>query len=234
MFIRLKQRVGNSPKSSKNRKLSRRGLLAFVVILILSLSMQTQERKHQPKKQNFGDLPDLAMLDGDPYIRALMRTISASESNAKNPYVLLYGGDHVHNLQQHPNLCIKIENGPNQGKCSTAAGRYQFLTSTWLDKARVYHPHPHHNLGLASYSFTPEYQDKVVYLWLKDRHAWGVDLPNLLRQGRVDEVLKLLSPIWTSLGYGIEDNSMSPYLKEVYQQVLAEEIKQVQHPYISQ
>lgn len=38
--------------------------------------------------------PPLAMNSGDPYIRALMRTISVSESNDVNPYGLLYGGEH--------------------------------------------------------------------------------------------------------------------------------------------
>jgi cation efflux system protein involved in nickel and cobalt tolerance len=230
MFIQLKRQVKSSHKSSQSKKLPIRRFLTLVVgVLVLSLYVQSREKTHQIREQSFGNLPDLAMSDGDPYVRALMRTISASESNAKNPYVLLYGGDHVHDLQQHPNSCIAIVNSPNQGKCSTAAGRYQFLTDTWLEKARSYHPHPHQNLGLASYSFAPEYQDRVVYRWLKDRHAWSADIPNLLRQGQIDKVLRLLSPTWTSLGYGIENNSMSPYLREIYQQVLAEELKQVRH-----
>ena len=34
----------------------------------------------------------LVMEGGDPYIRALMRTISAAESNTSDPYHVLYGG----------------------------------------------------------------------------------------------------------------------------------------------
>ena len=204
----------------------------FLVLGVLALPILVwngrREQQPPPEKNPFGHLPQLAMAGGDPYIRALMRTISASESNAKNPYVLLYGGDHVHNLNRHPNVCRQIASGPNQKKCSTAAGRYQFLTSTWLEKARKYHPHPHGSTGLSTYSFEPKYQDKVTYKWLKDHRTWGTDIAFLLRQGRVDEVLQMLSGTWTSLGYGIEDNWVTPYLAKIYQQVLAEELTRVQ------
>jgi muramidase (phage lysozyme) len=168
----------------------------------------------------------LVMRGGDPYIRALMRTISASEANDPRPYSILYGGEHVQDLSQHPDLCIPISVGPNLGDCTTAAGRYQFLTSTWLDKAREYHPQrsKFHFWG-ESYSFAPEAQDKVVYAWLSDPSAWGVDIAQLLRQGQLEEVLWMLSPTWTSLGYGIETNSVSSSLPAIYEQVLQEELE---------
>jgi nickel/cobalt tolerance cation efflux system protein len=199
--------------------------------LLLTILVELERKEHHPHEQSpFGHIPDLAMSGGDPYIRALMRTISASESNAKNPYILLHGGKHTHDLKRHPNLCMPISVGVNAGKCSTAAGRYQFLTSTWLEKASRYHPNPSHTkVALAKYSFVPEHQDKVTYRWLKDDSAWSVSIPTLLRKGEINKVLKLLSGTWTSLGFGIETNSMSPYLKEVYRQVLAEEIKRSRH-----
>ncbi|URD53367.1 glycoside hydrolase family protein [Chroococcidiopsis sp. CCNUC1] len=206
--------------------------LRFLILGVLALPILIwngrREQQFPSEKNPFGYLPQLAMSGGDPYVRALMRTISASESNAEEPYVLLYGGDHFHNFNQHPNVCVKIARGPNRRKCSTAAGRYQFLASTWLEKARKYHPHPHGSTGLSIYSFEPKYQDKVTYKWLKDRRIWGTDIAFLLRQGRVDEVLKMLSGTWTSLGYGIEDNWVTPHLAKIYQQVLAEELLRVQ------
>ncbi len=161
---------------------------------------------------------------GDPYIRALMRTISAAESNSTRPYSLLYGGEHFQDLSHHPDECVPIVTGPNQGDCSTAAGRYQFITTTWLEKARQYHPHPT-GFWRKEFSFAPEYQDEVVYAWLNDSIAWDVDLAELLRQDRLAEVLEILSPTWTSLGYGIEPNSMTNLLPEIYQQMLAEELQ---------
>jgi muramidase (phage lysozyme) len=164
------------------------------------------------------------MKGGDPYIRALMRTISASEANFIYPYHVLYTGKYTNDLSNHPNLCIKIVRGPNRGKCSTAAGRYQILNQTWYEKASKYHPQPNGILSWKKYSFEPKYQDKVVYNWLNDSQAWGVDLSQLLKQGKIEEVLRLLSPTWTSLGYGIEDNSMTEYLPKIYQNMLKEEL----------
>lgn len=167
----------------------------------------------------------LAMKGGDPYIRALMRTISASESNTSEPYALLYGGELVEDLSRHPDICVEIVAGPNLGDCTTAAGRYQFLTTTWEAKAEAYHPAGSGWFGAwRDYSFRPEDQDVVVYNWLSDSSAWGVDISEMLQQGRLDEVLYMLSGTWTSLGYGIETNSMSGYLPQIYQQMLQEEL----------
>ncbi|MEG4963046.1 MULTISPECIES: glycoside hydrolase family 24 protein [unclassified Microcoleus] len=168
--------------------------------------------------------PPLAMKTGDPYIRALMRTISASESNVSRPYHVVYGGKYVLDLSRHPDWCVKIVNGPNRGKCSTAAGRYQFLTTTWKEKAKRYHARPANFLFWEDYSFEPEDQDAVVYAWLSDRKFWKVDISEMLRQERLIEVLRMLSGTWTSLGYGIENNSMSSRLPKVYREMLREEL----------
>lgn len=166
----------------------------------------------------------LVMQGGDPYIRALMRTISASESNSPQPYTILYGGEHIRDLSRHPDHCVVIIAGPNLGSCTTAAGRYQFITTTWIEKARQYHPRRDRFLFLESYSFEPEFQDEVVYQWLNDSEAWGANLAELLRSGNLPEVLRLLSPVWTSLGYGIESNVMTPELVDIYEQMLQEEL----------
>ncbi|AIE76297.1 MULTISPECIES: glycoside hydrolase family protein [unclassified Synechocystis] len=198
-----------------------------LVALLFALCLATFVKKSpEPEKINpfFGHLPPLAMEGGDPYIRALMRTISASESNGKNPYILLYGGQHIHDLSHHPNTCIPIKTKVNQGLCSTAAGRYQFLTKTWQEKAALYHPQ--RQIRKINYSFDPESQDLVTYRWLMDQHHWGIDLSTQLQKGQVEEVLKKLSPTWTSLGHGIEDNIMTASLPTIYQKLLAEELAQ--------
>lgn len=173
------------------------------------------------------DTPEpLAMRGGDPYIRALMRTISAAESNMDAPYHLLYGGKTVESLASHPDVCVTIVTGPNRGDCTTAAGRYQFLNTTWDEKAERYHPSPPPWYAKwKEYSFDPTSQDAVVYRWLTDESAWGVSIEALLRQGKIEDVLKMLSGTWTSLGYGIEPNRMTPHLPGIYAELLQEELQ---------
>jgi len=196
-------------------------VIGGAVFLVANLRGNQQ---FSPAASRVSKSPPLAMKTGDPYIRALMRTISASESNVSRPYHVVYGGKYVLDLSRHPDWCVKIVNGPNLGKCTTAAGRYQFLTSTWNDKAKRYHARRADFLFWADYSFEPEDQDAVVYAWLSDRKFWKADIPEMLRQERLTDVLRMLSGTWTSLGYGIENNSMSSSLPKVYQKMLREEL----------
>ena len=200
-------------------------LLALVAASLIAIGELGSQHFRSPIPYTPSDdpYPPLAMAGGDPYIRALMRTIAAAEADLPQPYFVLYGGLYVSNLDRHPDRCVPIVAGPNIGDCTTAAGRYQMLTSTWYEKARAYHPDAE-GWWQTSYSFEPHYQDTVVYRWLSDRRAWGRDIGQLLRQDRLDEVLRMLSGTWTSLGYGIEDNAITPYLSEIYDRLLAEEL----------
>ena len=166
----------------------------------------------------------LVMQGGDPYIRALMRTISASETNYVRPYSILYGGRRISDLSRHPDLCYPIESGPNVGLCTTAAGRYQFITPTWDLVAKQYHPQQAPWWWKQGYSFEPKYQDQVVHDWLADPTAWSGDIPTLLRQQELSTVFKMLSSTWTSLTSGIEENAVTPYLHQIYLDMLAEEL----------
>lgn len=200
--------------------------ITFLLMLLLGYwyGGNREPRSLAPTIASHGIQP-LVMKGGDPYIRALMRTISASEANVRQPYSIIYGGKQVPDLSSHPNLCVPIVRGPNIGNCTTAAGRYQMLNTTWAEKAKRYHPEPPGLMFWKLYSFEPEFQDVVVYGWLSDADAWGVDISELLRQGRLNEVLRLLSGTWTSLGYGIENNSMSRKLPKIYKQMLQSECK---------
>jgi nickel/cobalt tolerance cation efflux system protein len=226
VFNRLKKRQNNSNREDSGYSKKQKILDIISILSLFVLLWFLHNAPNLIRQINYlrvaKDLPPLAMSDGDPYLRALMRTISASESNSKNSYALLYGGNHVHDLSQHPNQCLPIRVGQNKGKCSTASGRYQFLTSTWLEKATKYHPNPSQN-GI-TYSFEPTYQDIVVYRWLKDHHQWNVDILNLLKEDRVEDALRELSNVWTSLGGGIENNVMTPFLPNLYRKFLAEEL----------
>jgi muramidase (phage lysozyme) len=171
-------------------------------------------------------MPPLIMQGGDPYVRALMRMISASESNDRRPYSLLYGGSHAENLRRHPQKCIRIVSGPNMNNCSTAAGRYQTIDRTWVTMAKKYSHQPDCLLFIfqCGYSFEAEYQDKVVYAWLSDESAWKMNIPQLLKDGELEKVRRRLSSTWTSLGYGIETNTQTPKLARIYQELVREEL----------
>ncbi len=194
-----------------------------VIIAILLLNWRGSQELLEANTTS--KLPTLAMKGGDPYLRALMRTISASESNFAKPYSVIYGGNRVSNLSHHPNLCVQIVSGPNKGDCTTAAGRYQFLSSTWEEKAKKYHPQPTQLLFWKEYSFEPQFQDAVVYAWLSDRKFWKTDISQLLQEGKFQKVQRLLSGTWTSFGYGIEDNSMTGELPAIYEEMLREELE---------
>ncbi|WP_017656233.1 glycoside hydrolase family protein [Fortiea contorta] len=194
------------------------GILTTVLLIVLWQGFNTR------KTSSISDYtPPLAMKEGDPYIRALMRTITASEALDSNPYTLLYGGKHFSDLSRHPNQCITIVSGPHKGECSTAAGRYQILTTTWQEKVKKYHKFSK-SLSIAPESFEPQRQDEVVYAWLSDHHAWRADITTLLKQKKLNQVLQILSGTWTSLGYGTENNQVTPLLSQVYQRVLTEEL----------
>ena len=175
-----------------------------------------------------GRMPPLMMQGGDPYVRALMRMISASEANDRRPYSILYGGSHAKNLNRHPQKCIRIVSGPNLNNCSTAAGRYQMIDRTWVTMAKKYRHQPDCLLFIfqCGYSFEPQYQDKVVYDWLSDKRAWNMNIPQLLKDGELEKVRQRLSSTWTSLGYGIETNTETPKLAGIYQKLVQEELAQ--------
>jgi muramidase (phage lysozyme) len=212
------------------QKVALKNLLASIgalglMILLFELSARFMERSPHFYQTGRNGTPPLVMKGGDPYIRALMRTIAASEANDAQPYSLLYGGERVWDLSHHPDRCVPIVTGPNVGDCTTAAGRYQFINKTWDKMAQRYHPGPSGFLFWKSYSFEPEYQDTVVYRWLSDKQAWGIDISQQLRRGNLNRVLRRLSSTWTSLGYGIEDNAMTGYLPGIYQRMLKEELR---------
>lgn len=196
--------------------------LLGVAIIYITKNFGADERVEDPL---FGYAnPELVMRDGDPYIRTLMRMISASEANDRQPYSLIYGGSRAKSLDRHPRICIRIRGGPNKNNCSTATGRYQMIDTTWLEMAKRYGASQRGWFWDRHYSFAPIEQDKVVHAWLSDRKFWNMDIAQQLRDCQLTAVRKRLSSTWTSLGYGIENNAMTPALTKIYNKILPEEL----------
>jgi len=98
-----------------------------------------------------------------------------------------------------PNDPAQILKGPNAGKWSSAAGRYQIVNRTWKPLAET---HP----DLAD--FTPANQDKAAWYIGWERYAretGGRDLAADLRDPKLyPQITSILRKEWTSLPGGIE------------------------------
>ena|GEM_PF-6853948 len=129
--------------------------------------------------------------------KALLDTISGPESGGK--YDVMYGGKRFADFSDHPRQLFPIMSGPNKGKKSSAAGRYQFIRGTW-DKQKA-------DLGLKD--FSPASQDAAAWDLASDtfKDKTGQDLASVLQSGdpnAIAQVGKALSGVWTSLPGGIE------------------------------
>ncbi len=142
----------------------------------------------------------VAASDLKPYQAALLDTISGPESAGR--YDVMYGGGRFSDFSQHPGKAIPIESGPNAGKTSSAAGRYQFLGSTWNQYANM--------MGLSD--FSPANQDRAAWQLAADtyRANTGQDLDAVLQSGDPEAIAGVggaLSKVWTSLPGGIEQGT---------------------------
>lgn len=155
----------------------------------------------------------LAWADAKPYQKALLNTISGPESGGR--YDVIYGGGKFSDFSHHPEKAVRIQTGPNAGRTSSAAGKYQFLGSTWNDQAS--------KLGLAD--FSPVNQDKAAWNLAAETYKakTGQDLDAVLQSGdpnAIASVGKVLSPIWTSLPGGIEQGTNTDRFVATYQKAL--------------
>jgi len=137
-----------------------------------------------------------------PEKRALLDTIAGPESGGR--YDIRYGGGRITDFSDHPRIYTPIMNGPDVGKRSSAAGRYQFIGSTWDDQAR--------KLGLKD--FSPESQDKAAWnlAWETYKRNTGRDLEEDLKGGdpaRMASIARALSGQWASLPGGRQPGTTS-------------------------
>lgn len=131
-----------------------------------------------------------------PEAKALLDTIAGTESPGYN---VMYRGETFSSYADHPRQYIPILTGPNAGDTSSAAGRYQFLASTWDEQSE--------KLGLRD--FSPASQDAAAWNLAKQDYSakTGRDLLEDLRSGDAGSIAKVgsvLSSTWTSLPSGIE------------------------------
>lgn len=132
-----------------------------------------------------------------PYQRQLLDAIAARESPAYN---VMYGGRRFYDYSRHPGIAVPIRSGPNAGKTSSAAGRYQFLQSTWNKYQKKLHLP----------DFSPASQDQGAWALAKDAYyaktgGGNLDAALLSNDPRqIAGVGRALNGTWTSLPGGIE------------------------------
>lgn len=130
--------------------------------------------------------------------RALLDRIASTESAGR--YDVRYGGRGDKTFVgygDHPRISEPITSGPDVGKTSSAAGRYQFIAPTWDAQAK--------KLGLKD--FSPANQDAAAWDLAQTEYKarTGKDLLSVLRSGdtaAINDVPRQLSGQWSSLPGG--------------------------------
>ncbi len=117
--------------------------------------------------------------------RALLDTIATTEGTrgrGQDGYNVTFDYHYFTSCAQHPNLDVC-----SGGYCSTAAGRYQFLTTTWDD------------LGFAN--FHPDNQDRGGMKLVAQRGA-VISTTRVLTATEFVNVMDRISYVWASLPPG--------------------------------
>lgn len=102
---------------------------------------------------------------------------------------------------KHPNVIgMRTVEGP-----STAAGRYQFVYSTWQELQK--------NYPGQFKDFSPITQDRAAWRYAQDvyKQKTGRDLTEALRSGNIKTVQNTLRKIW--IGFGLDKNVAENYAK---------------------
>jgi muramidase (phage lysozyme) len=149
-----------------------------------------------------GGTCDPSRADGvvSPFQKALHDSIAYAEGTrhySKDGYDVLFGFSLTKSCASHPNKCIAFGSS-----CSTAAGRYQFLTGTWGTVKSAE--------GLSS--FEPENQERGArYLITSVRHV-TVPTGRAMSASEFSNAMSKLSYEWASLPpgrYGQPNKTMS-------------------------
>ena len=135
--------------------------------------------------------PDLAAQAREalknPAYRDALNMISASEgtyNQGASGYNVRFGGNTFNSYAEHPNVQTSYRDRNGNMIPSTAAGRYQFLKSTWDDYAT--------KLGLKD--FSPESQDLAAIALMIERGAGPA-----IEKGDLNGIVSKLNNTWTSL-----------------------------------
>ncbi|MCF7865821.1 glycoside hydrolase family 104 protein [Candidatus Woesearchaeota archaeon] len=152
---------------------------------------------------------EVAAASLEPQVKALLDTIAFAEgTSGGNGYRMMYTGKLFSDFSDHPriNNCGTFKNG--KSVCSTAAGRYQFLASTWDSAAET----------LSLQDFSNKSQDLAAVYLIQKRGG----LEPILK-GQFEEAANAIRQEWASFpgaGYGQPEVELAK-LKATYEERLA-------------
>jgi muramidase (phage lysozyme) len=169
--------------------------ISILVFLLLGRAVFCQEVKVLAKHRK------------DPRIKAFLDTIAYAEGTfAPEGYRTQYTYTLFDSFKDHPRQ-VNCAWYKGELLCSSAAGRYQFLQSTWDRLVR--------KIGVRD--FSPENQDKAAIQLLSEQKAVGD-----IKAGRIKAAIEKVCTIWASLPgatYGQPTRSLKD-LEKVYKERL--------------
>jgi len=121
-----------------------------------------------------------------PQERGLLNAIASKEASG---YDVLNGGEHFEGYADHPRR-------KGAGGTSTAAGRYQFIASTW-DAARASYERTY---GQKVPDFSPEWQDRVALHWAEVVYNRSNKHGLTFRQALMSGDPKMIATLRSTLG----------------------------------
>ncbi|MGB3266352.1 MAG: glycoside hydrolase family 104 protein [Microcoleus sp.] len=168
------------------------------------------EKSQPPKGRSFAapiDSPDKAEHNiKRDRLKAFLDTIAAAEGTASpDGYRTQYTGTTFVSFSDHPR---EMKCGRRYGKklCSDAAGRYQFLSTTWDRFAKKF----------SITDFSPQNQDLVAVELIREKGALED-----IEAGRLESAVRKLAYIWPSFRrFGGSVESSMPKLEQMYLQNL--------------
>lgn len=171
-----------------------------------------------PQRSKYAGSQPIANNAIPPQGRALLATLGGPGYESNGSYNQRFNQPDFDDYSWHPGTFGKIVSGPNAGRYSNAAGRYQFLSTTFDDEAR--------RLGLKD--FSPASQDAAAwdlaqrtYSAKYPGHDLGTDLQD---PANLPKVTNALRSQWTSLPGGIEQGGKLPQFVRGYGANLQTEI----------
>jgi muramidase (phage lysozyme) len=142
----------------------------------------------------------------DHRVKAFLDTIATAEGTASpDGYHIQYTGAKFASFSDHPR---ELKCGRRHGKklCSDAAGRYQFLSTTWDRFAKKF----------SVKDFSPHNQDLMAIELIREKGALGD-----VEAGRFEPAVRKLAYIWPSFRrFGGTVESSLPKLEAMYQKNL--------------